>query len=95
MPRPIHFDITAENPERALKFYADVFGWTAQKWEGGAQPYWMFKTGPEGEPGIDGGLSARNGGGTETVNTIGVKDVDEAVESITRSITGVADPSLR
>jgi predicted enzyme related to lactoylglutathione lyase len=34
MPRAVHFDMTAEDPERAVKFYADVFDWKAQKWEG-------------------------------------------------------------
>lgn len=83
MPRVVHFDITAEDPERALKFYADVFGWTAQKWEGGGMPYWMFTTGPETERGINGGLSKRDGAGAETTNTIEVKNLDAAVESVT------------
>ena len=26
MPRVIHFEISSDNPERANKFYADVFG---------------------------------------------------------------------
>ena len=30
--RITHFEIQAENPERAIKFYTDVFGWDFQKW---------------------------------------------------------------
>ncbi|HEX6067919.1 MAG TPA: VOC family protein [Nitrososphaera sp.] len=31
MPRPIHFDITADDPKRAIKFYETAFGWKFQK----------------------------------------------------------------
>jgi predicted enzyme related to lactoylglutathione lyase len=34
MPRPNHFDMTAENPERAMNFYKDIFGWKFEKWNG-------------------------------------------------------------
>jgi predicted enzyme related to lactoylglutathione lyase len=27
MPRPIHFEIHTENPERAIAFYEGLFGW--------------------------------------------------------------------
>ena len=58
MPRPIHFEIPADEPSRAIRFYEQVFGWSFQKWEG-PMPYWIIKTG-EG-PGIDGGLLPRKG----------------------------------
>ena len=28
MPRPIHFEIHAGDPQRAISFYNQVFGWT-------------------------------------------------------------------
>lgn len=34
MPRIIHFDIPADDPTRAQKFYQEVFGWTFEKWNG-------------------------------------------------------------
>jgi len=60
MSRPVHFEIHAENPERAMGFYNKLFGWKFTKFEGGEMPYWLIKTG-EGEPGIDGGLHPRMG----------------------------------
>jgi predicted enzyme related to lactoylglutathione lyase len=27
MPRVIHFEIVADKPDRAMKFYKEVFGW--------------------------------------------------------------------
>ena len=38
MPRPVHFEIPVDNPERALSFYQRVFGWQFQKWDG-PMPY--------------------------------------------------------
>jgi len=34
MPRVSHFDIPADDPQRAQKFYADVFDWKFEKWDG-------------------------------------------------------------
>jgi predicted enzyme related to lactoylglutathione lyase len=60
MPRVVHFEIHAAEPERAAKFYGGLFGWTITKWDGPAD-YWMVSTGPEGTPGINGGIVQRQG----------------------------------
>ena len=75
MPRPIHFDITADNPERAIKFYKNVFGWKFQKWDGPME-YWMATTGDEKEKGINGGISKRGESGMPNMNTIGVPSLE-------------------
>ena len=80
MPRPIHFEFSAENPDRAAKFYGDVFGWSFQKWEG-PMPYWLIKTG-EGAPGIDGGMMPRPADIQGTVNTVGVPSIEETLGKI-------------
>ena len=54
--RVVHFDVYADDVERAIAFYQKVFGWTIEKVEW--MDYWLIKTG-EVEPGIDGGLSKR------------------------------------
>jgi|GEM_PF-6830126 len=33
LPKVVHFEIPAENPERA-DFYKKVFGWKIEKWMG-------------------------------------------------------------
>ena len=68
MPRPIHFEIPAENPERAMQFYSKVFGWKFNKWAG-PMDYWVISTGQPGEPGIDGGLMPRRDPNQPCVNT--------------------------
>jgi len=58
MPRVIHFEIVADKPERAMKFYKEVFAWDFNKWNG-PQDYWLVKTGEDSQPGINGGLTPK------------------------------------
>ena len=44
MPRVVHFEINADDVERAVQFYSDVFGWKAEKWAGPME-YWLIMTG--------------------------------------------------
>lgn len=79
MPRVVHFDIDSDDPERAIGFYGGVFGWKFEKWEGPME-YWLVTTGPEEEPGINGGLGLRTEGELSFNtyrNTIEVPDADE------------------
>jgi uncharacterized protein len=78
MPRPTHFEIPAENPERVAAFYQAVFGWTVQRWDG-PMPYWMVTTGPDSEPGINGGILPRQYPDQPCVNTITVANLEESV----------------
>ncbi len=84
MPRPVHFEVNADDPQRALQFYQNVFGWSHQKWDG-PQDYWMLNTGDEGEPGINGGLMKRAAPGTPIVNTIQVDSVDDYAAKVQSS----------
>ncbi len=81
MPRPVHFDIAADDPDRAMKFYKDVFGWKFNKWDGPLD-YWLATTGKEDEPGINGGISRRNKQVPGVMNTIGVQSVDKYMKKI-------------
>ena len=80
MPRISWFDIPADDPERAQKFYKEVFDWSFDKWDG-PMNYWMAKTSTE-EPGIDGGISKRIPGQIGMTNTITVPSVDEFSKKI-------------
>ena len=83
MPRIVHFEVPADDPNRAQEFYEQTFDWKFNKWEGpglGAAPmdYWMIKTGEEGTAGINGGLSKRMPGHSSGMtNVIDVPSVDE------------------
>ena len=83
MSRVIHFEIHAGDPDRAVKFYESLFGWTFQKWEG-PMDYWLVTTGPDSQPGINGGLLRRQGeidgqAVIAYVCTVDVENIDAAI----------------
>jgi len=96
MPRVVHFEISADDMERAEKFYTDVFGWQFTKWEGddNPEPYRLVKTGEQDEHGIDGGMFQRRGSMTGHVNTVAVPNVDEYAERVTGSGGKVVVPKM-
>ena len=94
MPRPVHFEFSADDPDRLAKFYEDVLGWKVQKWDGPTE-YWVFSTGEEGEAGIDGGLMRREADMPPgTVNTIDVPDLDEYTERAVAAGAKVVMPKM-
>jgi len=92
MPRVVHFELAADDPERAVKFYQDVFGWQVNKWDG-TEDYWLVTTGEAGTPGIDGGIMRRREGAS-VINTVDVDSVDAAVAKITASGGTVVAPKM-
>ena len=80
MPRVIHFEIAAENPERAVKFYKMVFDWKIEKW--GPVDYWLVTTGEDKEAGINGAITEKTDYVTATTNTISVISFEDAVKKI-------------
>lgn len=98
MPRVVHFEIHAGNPERALKFYTGLFGWKVDKWEGPVD-YWLITTGEDNEPGINGAIMQRQGeiDGKAVIAytcTIDVPNVDEYLEKALQLGAEVALPKM-
>src|SRR2546423_4905484 len=73
MNRVTHFEIYTDNPKAMEPFYAHVFGWKFQKFEGGPIEYWLVTTGNDKEPGINGGATRPpEGEGTRAVEPLSV-----------------------
>jgi uncharacterized protein len=77
MPRVVHFEFGADDPERLAAFFEKAFGWKVMKWDG-PMDYWLVQTGEAPEPGIDGAI-ARRGEGPGQCHAVGVPDLDEYV----------------
>lgn len=66
MPRPVHFELQASEPQVLIDFYQGLFGWRFESW--GNEGYWLIMTGDsdpstgeaDSTPGINGGLLLRN-----------------------------------
>jgi predicted enzyme related to lactoylglutathione lyase len=60
MSRVVHFEIQADDVERAKSFYGAVFGWSFEDYSHvTGSVYWGITTGPDDQPGINGGLLSR------------------------------------
>lgn len=84
MNKVIHFELPADDLDRAKKFYQKAFGWKIKAWD---ENYYLVSTGStdkEGmplEPGrINGGMMKRKKRGESPVVVVGVASVDRAVK---------------
>jgi predicted enzyme related to lactoylglutathione lyase len=91
MPRVVHFEIPADDPERAAKFYGKVFDWKITTW-GGPEDYWLATTGPDTETGINGAIAKRGESLRSTTNTIAVSSVDDFSQKIVAAGGKVLSP---
>ncbi len=94
MPNPIvHFEIPADDVERASEFYRNAFGWSFNKFDmPNGQTYWGVTTTEVDEkmrptkPGeINGGLMKRVAPGQPFMNYIQVDSIDEMSSKIVAS----------
>jgi predicted enzyme related to lactoylglutathione lyase len=89
MPTVQHFEIPADDVERASKFYTVVFEWNMQKLANPEDPskdYWFFDTKDEnGNKGIGGGLMKRQAPEHTVTNYITVPSVDDYVSKIEKA----------
>lgn len=89
--RVVHFEIQADDIERAKNFYEKTFGWKIEKWmdkeKSGMMDYWGFITGPEGTPGINGGMYERTKDNIirQFDCTIAVDDIDKAIADVKKN----------
>jgi uncharacterized protein len=78
----MHFEISADDPKRAMAFYDKVFGWKYQKYEGGNMDYWLVTAGEKAEPGINGAIQQRTQLPQPVISTIMVESIDDTITKI-------------
>jgi predicted enzyme related to lactoylglutathione lyase len=94
----VHFELHAEDPNRAIRFYKTLFDWDFTRWSG-PQEYWLIKTGPDSQPGINGGLIRRRGviDGTAVIGyvcTVNVESVDALAAAIPKEGGTIVVPKM-
>jgi uncharacterized protein len=77
----IHFEIHADDVDRAERFYTEVFGWDVQRY-GGPVDYRLLTTGADGENGINGALVKRQGPAPAPAQPVSAYVCTIAVDSI-------------
>ncbi|UVT21458.1 MAG: VOC family protein [Nitrospira sp.] len=74
------FDVPADDPQRAKKFYSSLFGWKIEQFPG-AEDYWHIDTGGlDGTP--DGGLIVRKHPKHSITNYMAVSSVDKSAAKV-------------
>ncbi len=96
MPNIVHFEIPADDVERARKFYGELFGWKIEKFTGPTPiDYWSITTGKEaGQMGIDGGMMQRQDPRQQTIVYIDVPSVDEYMDKAKKLGGSVCVPKM-
>ena len=79
----IHFDISADDIQRAKYFYEQLFGWHISKFPYSPQEYYMVETKTAtGEKGITGGITRREKAYQKITNFIQVDSIDESIAKV-------------
>lgn len=91
----VHFDISADNINRARTFYEQIFGWKFIDTDGPV-PYQLIQTtDSQGNPGIGGGIAKRikddEGGIT---NFIGVENIDDYLKKVEEAGGTIIDAKM-
>ncbi|MBI4043630.1 MAG: VOC family protein [Candidatus Diapherotrites archaeon] len=100
MDKVVHFEIPADNIERAKKFYSNVFGWDIQQVPDPTMEYHMVYTVKTDEKtrmpvetgGINGGMSKRMAQGETPVIVVNVKSLDESLQKAQREGAKIVMP---
>lgn len=87
------FDIAADDPQRAIRFYEKVFGWKIRKWDG-PMDYWLITTGAESEPGVNAGLAKREDPSQFVTPFISVPSVDDYVARVVAGGGTITQPKM-
>jgi predicted enzyme related to lactoylglutathione lyase len=95
----VHFEIPADDLDRASTFYRDVFGWEIAKMPGPFEYYGVRTTAtdetgmPKG-PGVNGGMMKRMHPGQVPTNYIGVADIDAHTAKLVEAGGEVCVPKM-
>lgn len=81
MARIVHFELPSNDPVKLGAFYREVFDWEITKWDGPME-YYMITTGPDDQPGINGGFYRPEAGMSGVINTLEVTDLDAVLRKV-------------
>lgn len=80
----VHFDLPADDLERAKTFYSSLFGWTFEPAPGYTDFYFIETPADDGSPGVGGGLGKRGAPDQHITNFIGVPSIDTSLKEVVR-----------
>ncbi len=101
MDSVVHFEIPADDMERAKKFYKSIFGWKLEDMSSPQMKYTMAQTtetdkeGMPKKPGaINGGMTQRMSKGESPRVVVDVKSIDATIKKVTANGGKVLAPRM-
>ena len=94
MPTIVHFDITADDPKRAKKFYEGLFDWEMES-PPGMTDYCLIETKDlTGDRGVGGGLGKREEPAQRITSFFGVNSIEEYAAKVEKLGGKVVQPKM-
>ncbi len=94
MPTIVHFDLPADELERAKKFYESLFGWTFMAPPGMDNYFFVETKARDGSKGLAGGMGKRMDPSQRILNYVGVDSLDESMAKAQELGAKVATPKM-
>ena len=96
--KPSYFDLTVRDIGQARAFFEQTLGWRFERFEMPYE-YYRIRTGPEDEPGIDGGIGAiadaqLSDGRPMTLVTVPVPDLDAMLSRAQEGGGRIVEPKM-
>lgn len=89
----IHFDISADDLQRARNFYEKLFGWNFTKFPDSPQEYFLIETtSASGDKGITGGMAKREKAYQKITNFIQVDSIDKSMADVVKLGGQIMEP---
>ncbi len=93
MSGTFHYELPAQDPERAVRFYRDVFGWKAEAWPGPWKT-WLITAGPEADSAAGPGSATRPNPLGWGVNTIQVESLEKTSARVRAAGGRIIEPAF-
>lgn len=90
----VHFDISADDIDRAKRFYEGLFGWEFELFPGPTEYHLIRTVALNGTPGLGGGIAKREIPGQGITNFVEVASVDAAIERVEELGGRIAEPKM-
>lgn len=94
MPTIVHFDLPADDVERAKKFYEKLFDWKFNKVPM-PEPFYLIETKDlNGNPAVGGGMGQRKLPEQRIMNYIGVPSIEEYLTKVKKLGGNIITPKM-
>jgi len=94
MPTIVHFAMSADNTDRAKKFYEALFDWKFERHPGSTEYHLITTMTLDGKDGVAGGMAPRRKPDQKITNFIGVPSIDDYLKKVEELGGKIIEPKM-